>query len=481
MSSPMVTNTLASRLEAVLGSRYCSADLADRVAYSRDVSPLLLQMAAHGGIPPLPAVIVWPENAWQLGQIMHIAIEYGVAVTLYGGGSGIVGGAVAPDGIICDMKRFDQIGPVDEQSLTVEVGAGVVGRVLEDHLNALGYSSGHEPQSNNSATVGGWIAHRGAGFASTRYGKIEDRLLAVEAVLPNGEVVSTRVYNRAATGPDLKQLFLGGEGMLGAVTRATLAVHPIPPVRSWEAVQFESFAAGARFLRELLQREVRPAIVRLYDEMEARFLLEPVGLKGGESLLIIRLDGERELVEAEMSVLKRLVREHSTTLLGPAIGEKWWPIRFNTPYLVNPIRHGGIADSLDVGVNWAELPALYETMLARMREAVGPDGEVFGHLGHAYQNSTDLYMIFRSSRTDAPAEVVYGQVLEAAFSAADEHGATLSHHHGIGSVRAPFMDRFTGGPGIRVLRTLKRTLDPHNILNPGKLLTARIESNGDDL
>lgn len=465
-------------LVAAVGKQRCSRDVADLVAYSRDVSPLLLQQVAHGVIPSLPSAIIWPETTAQLAQVMQIINEQRFPLTLYGGGSGIVGGAVAPGAIICDMKRFDAIGSVDVVSQTVQVGAGVIGRVLENHLNDIGYSCGHEPQSNNSATVGGWIAHRGAGFASTRYGKIEDRVLALEAVLPNGKVLSTRTVNRAACGPDLKQFLLGGEGMLGAVTGATLAVHPLPATRSWDAVEFDSFASGADFLRRLLQCEVRPAIVRLYDEIEARFLYELVDQPRGKSLLIIRFDGDADLVAAERKVMHRLAVAASATVLGPEIGERWWPHRYNTPYLVNPIRAGGIADSLDVAVRWSALSDLYQNMLQDMQKAVGSDGEVFGHIGHAYENSTDLYMIFRSTRTDASPEVVYAEVLEAAFGAAARHGATLSHHHGIGAARAPWMKRFANEQEIALLRALKTFLDPNNVLNSGKLISTLPETSG---
>lgn len=457
-------------LVTAIGSQRCSRDLADLVGYSRDVSPLLLHKASQGAVPALPRAIVWPDTPTQLAQIMQVANDNQINVTLYGGGSGIVGGAVGAAGIVCDMKGFDTIEPVDEISQTVKVGSGVIGRVLEDRLNDLGWSCGHEPQSNNSATVGGWIAHRGAGFASTRYGKIEDRLLAIEAVLPNGEMFSTRISNRAASGPEIKQLLLGGEGALGAVTGATLAVHPLPERCTWDAVEFASFAEGADFLRRLLQREVRPAIVRLYDERESRFLYQLIDRPRGKSLLILRFDGDRDLVAADMKVLHRMAAAESVTVLGPQIGDTWWPTRHNTPYLVNPIREGGIADSLDVAVRWSALPDLYNSMLNDMEGAVGEHGEVFGHIGHAYENSTDLYMIFRSSRTDAPAEVVYAEVLEAAFGAAERHGATLSHHHGIGSSRAPWMERFVSVQELSVIRAVKAYLDPSNVLNPGKLL-----------
>jgi len=211
-------------LRDLLTAARVSTDPLPNAAYARDAFPLAIKAAANGKTGP--QVVVWPETTAEVVSIVNIARAARVPIVPYGGGSGIVGGALDPcGGIVVDMKRMRRVIAIDPVSYTVTVQPGILGERLESLLNARGLTTGHYPQSLRSSTVGGWVAHRGVGTFSTKYGKVDDLLVSLEVVLPNGDTLRTRTVPQSAAGPDLKRLFLGSEGTLGIITEVTLRVH----------------------------------------------------------------------------------------------------------------------------------------------------------------------------------------------------------------------------------------------------------------
>ncbi|MGH7899807.1 MAG: FAD-binding oxidoreductase, partial [Candidatus Binatia bacterium] len=213
-----------------------------------------------------PAAVVLPGSTDDVAAVLEIAATERVAIVPFGAGSGVCGGAVAPDGAwVVDLREMNRIGPLEETALLVSSQAGVMGAELERWLRGRGFTMGHFPQSIDISTVGGWVATRSAGQLSTKYGNIEDMLLAFEAVLPGGKVVRTRAVPRSACGPDLRALFLGSEGTLGILTEATFRVHPVPPATARGGHSFADIHAGLEAIREIVRAGWRPAVVRLYD------------------------------------------------------------------------------------------------------------------------------------------------------------------------------------------------------------------------
>jgi alkyldihydroxyacetonephosphate synthase len=361
---------------------------------------------------------------------------------------------------------------------------------LENALAARGLTTGHLPQSIHSSTVGGWIAHRAAGIASTKFGKIETIVRGVRVVLADGSILETSAVPASANGPMLHTLFFGAEGTLGIVAEATLAVQPLPAERRWVAYGFASDAAAAgdpraadsAFLRSLevvrrvLRRGYRPAIVRAYDPAEAGPLLTLAGVDpdaghGTRALLIVGAEGESPLVAAELAAVAREAADASGTDLGPGPAEAWSAGRFDTTWLLEAVRApGSIGDALEVAASWRRLPGVYVAMRAAMREACGPSGTVFAHLSHAYPDGGNLYMIFRTEQgSDRAAIERYPTVVDAALGACLAAGGTVSHHHGIGLGKARWFEREVGPVGLSVIRRQKLALDPAGLLNPGKL------------
>lgn len=468
-SPPPLSQTHLATLRRMLGDEgRVSTLLADRVAYAHDASPVALRRAAAGELPHMPAAVVWPASAREIAALLRWAQQAAVPVTPFGSGSGIVGGALGqPRGITLDLTRLDRLVAIDDISLLARVQPGINGQRLEDLLNRQGFTLGHFPQSLRASTLGGWIAHRAAGVASTRYGKIEDLVEALEVVLPTGEIVRTRAVPRSATGPDLDQLFIGAEGAFGIVTEATLAIRPRPAVRQWQAYSVDSFPLAVDAIRRVIQQDLRPAIVRLFDAEEA---VPYVGhADPGAVLLLWGCEGSADLVAYELRHIRATCAPVAQRDLGHGPGEQWWRHRFSTSGLLHTIQSPhGIADALEISATWRQLPAIYDRMRAEMLEAAGPGGRVFGHVSHVYPSGGNLYMIFHAHAAgDAAIPALYDRILGAAFTACLAEGGSLSHHHGVGATKARWLQDEHGAAGLALLHRLQRALDPAGIMNPG--------------
>jgi alkyldihydroxyacetonephosphate synthase len=468
-------SNLLDDLTRLLEPKNFSVDTIDRLAYSHDAFPLALKRAVHDQPFSLPDVVVFPDNAEQIRALFRVAQAHKVPIIPYGDGSGIVGGALPiRGGIIVDLKRLSHIGDIDTVSQLVAVGAGVNGQRLEDHLNERGYTTGHYPQSLRSSTLGGWIAHRAIGTASTRYGGIEGLVSGMDVILPNGERLELRPRPRSSTGPDFRQMFLGSEGAFGIVTEATLRIRRLPEARRWLAFTFPEFDQGLDSIRAVMQADLRPAVLRLYDAEEGAHLLEATGLASGACLLFMTCEGYAEQVAWESGQIERMILESGGQKITTKPAEYWWNRRFSTTGLLNALHKPcGVADALEVAGSWRELPEIYNAMRDDMRRALGfPErpGKVFGHLSHAYRDGANLYMIFWSEAEskDYIAET-YNRTLDAAFRACLKYGGTLSHHHGVGLAKAKWMPLECGATGMALLNSLKQIIDPTNICNPGKL------------
>jgi len=241
----------------------------DRVTYSKDYWPITLRWLLDGKLPALPDCIVWPENVQQVTEILRLANREKIPIVPFGEGSGVVGGAIPiRGGIVVDMKKMDSVVEIDDLGLMVTVQPGINGMNLERYLNRKGYTMGHIPQSIYCSSLGGWLACRAAGQFSTKYGKIEDMVVALEAVLPDGTIIKSKPVPRSSTGPQVEQLFLGSEGRFGIITEATLKIWPYPEERSMLSFAFDDVDHALEAVRKIMRKNVYPAVVRIYDKNE---------------------------------------------------------------------------------------------------------------------------------------------------------------------------------------------------------------------
>lgn len=456
-----VDDAVAARLAAVCAVAATEDAL---VAASRDWWPLALVWTAEGTAQPLAALVATPTDKAQVAGVLRICDEARVPVTVAAGRSGVCGASVpVHGGVVLDLTALDGVVDVDDTSLVLRVRAGTFGMALEETLRREhGMTIGHFPQSIDISTVGGWLACRGAGQKSTRYGKIEDMVTGLEVVLADGRVLHTGGAPRAAVGPDLTQLFVGSEGTLGVVTEANLRLHPAPDAEIRGAWRPPSFAAGLAATRRVVQRGATPAVVRLYDGVEAErnFALDAA------PLLLVLDEGDPIVVGAT----ERIVHDECAdfTRADDALVAHWLEHRNDVSALGQAIGAGLVVDTMEFAGSWSVLDALHDDVCAAL---LATDGVLAAsaHLSHAYTDGGCLYFTFGGLPDDgATREQVYVAAWDAATGAALRPGVALSHHHGVGLNRARFARDALGG-GLDVLAAIKAALDPHGILNPGKL------------
>lgn len=456
-------------LMQIVGTEYVLVDEASRVVYSRAVGPREFKRFQGGETSYLPKAILQPGTTEEISAILHVANRYGFTVTPFGGGSGLVEGTALPGTVIVDMKRFDRI-EVDSVNCTVSAGAGVLGRHLEEALNQQGFTSGHFPQSLNSATVGGFVATAAVGTFSGRYGKMEDIVVGLEAVLPSGSVLQVRPIPRRSTGPHLEALLIGSEGALAIITQAELKIRQLPEERVWQAYTLADTPTGLKALRTMIQAGISPAVVRLYDEAEAATRLRRFGLQEGQALLILGFEGPRGLVDWQTTAAHAWIGQRGGEAQDEQVALDWYTGRFDSSSIVrgnHPLT--GVSDALEVAASWKDIESVWRMMRAGLAPLAHT---IHCHFSHIYENECSVYVIFMAEAGgDDPQYGIerYDACLKAAMEACLQAGGSISHHHGVGRTKSPWLQQEHGVSGWEVFQALKRTLDPNNILNPGSL------------
>lgn len=466
----------------------------DRIVYGRDLWPRdLIRLRAHDVAREGPRVVVWPRSQEEVQKLVGYASDTGTPIVPFGAGSGVCG-AIAPSRrtLVVDVKRLSGFRVEPERGF-VSAGAGMLGITLENELAALGYTVGHFPSSILCSTVGGWLAARGAGQCSGRYGKIEDMTVGLDAVLGSGALVE---MNWRSGGPNLAPLMIGSEGTLGIITRARLRLHPLPESRAFSGYSFADVESGWQALREMYQRGLRPAVARLYDALDSslhaaskskssagpsgvlraalrvpwainRVVRALEGTLLRHCQLVLIFEGDPSQAAEDSQHARRICSSHGARDLGEAPARTWLEHRYSVSYRQSPIfRAGAFSDTMEVAAPWSKLKAVYE----EVRRALGRYVIVLAHLSHVYPDGCSIYFTFSASTdSDEKALALYDELWPEALRAAIGAGATLSHHHGVGRNKRPLIGAELGD-AVELLRSLKGAWDPSGVLNPGCLL-----------
>jgi alkyldihydroxyacetonephosphate synthase len=462
-----VDDRLFERLRAVCAK--VDADDASLVDAGRDWWPLAILWATAGTVPGRPAVVVRPTDATEVSAVLAVCNEAGVPVTPMAGRSGVCGASVPVfGGVSLDLCELRGVVSVDDVSLLVDARAGTFGVDLEAELRAEhGVTLGHWPQSVELSTVGGWLACRSAGQYSTRYGKIEDMVVGLDAVLADGSTVHTGGWPRAAIGPDLTQLFVGSEGTLGVITSGRLRVHPVPSEERRLAFGFASFGDGLEACRRSLRRGATPAVLRLYDHVESARTFGA----NDTCVLIVLDEGDPVLVEAMAHVVTEECARGDAEPLDDELVERWLEHRNDVSALATLARRHIVVDTIEIAARWSALLPIYDHALARLRSLDGTLA-ASAHQSHAYGDGACLYFTFAGQGPNPEdlgwAEAYYRQAWRVVMEATTARGGAISHHHGVGLNRARFLAPALGD-AFGTLVGLKAALDPKGILNPGKL------------
>ena len=481
------------RLVAVVGAENVRDAREDRIGHAVGRSYPDLVRIRSGDASSAPDAVVLPGSAEQVAAALAACAEQRVAVVPFGGGTSVVGG-VEPvrDGMAAavslDLGRLDSAVEVDRTSLTARLDAGLFGPEAERRLGAEGVTLGHFPQSFEYSTVGGWVAPRSAGQASTGYGRIDELVEAVRCVTPVGEI-GTRAVPASAAGPSLRELLVGSEGVLGVICEATVRVRPAPAFRRYEGWSFASFAEGCDAFRVMEQAEASADVNRLSDEAETG-LSRAMGSSGSRAeglgkrylrlrghehgcIAILGFEGEEEDVERRRRHTAGLLRAGGGISIGPRPGEAWLRSRYSGPYLRDELLDRRVmGETLETATSWANLESLHAAVADALRKTLGERGTpalVMCHVSHLYPSGASLYFTFLARQED-DAMAQWRAAKTAASEAILAGGGTITHHHAIGRDHREWMRAEVGELGIELIRAAKERLDPAGIMNPGKLL-----------
>lgn len=425
---------------------------------------------------PVPAadIAVSPGTTAEVERVVQIASDYRMPIVTRGGGSGTQGGTLAPyGGLSLDVSRLNRILDIDEDSLVVTAEAGLEGPVLEETLNERGLTLAHYPGSYHlGATLGGYLAARGSGVVSTKYGKAEDQVLQVEVVVPPGKTFKTLPVPSHAAGPDLLQVLVGSEGTLGVMTSVAMRIEHLPQRREFLSFAFPDVFSGIEAGRLIMTKRLRPSVIRLYDTADSVKLQDWVGTPFTGNLMVIMCDGDDELVDYETRAITALAELVGGRSLGPEVGEIWWEGKYE-PYAEGklpqpPVMYG----TFDTVARFRDIPGIYRAKKELIETKFADVGVRYtAHFSHWFPWGTMIYdRFFIEEPPEDPAEALalHDRLWDAGVLASIEHGGTINEHHGVGQKLGRFM-RPQYGKGFDVLRAMKHAWDPDGIMNPGKL------------
>ena len=462
------TDSVLKKLQKIVPNGVSTGET-DRIIYSKDYMPISLRWFIDGKLPSLADCIIWPETTNQVARVLSLASSKKIPVIPYGDGSGVLGAAIpVHGGIIIDCKKMDKILDIDDQGLMVTAETGVNGMILERKLNQNGYTLGHIPQSLYCSSLGGWIACKAAGQFSTKYGKIEDMLIALEAVLPDGTIISSKAVPRSSTGPAVERLFLGSEGRFGIVTKATLKIWPYPEKKVLSSFVFDNIQQSLDAVRKIMRNNIFPAVVRIYDKNETlRHFYEFAEAKD-KIMLVLLMEGNRQLVSLEEKISTEICEKNNGVFCGEKPVKRWLKTRFSVRESSDFTPRGFIFDTVEISVSWKDAKKMYEEMIRAMRSVKGVV-VASAHASHFYPQGVCFYFTFGgvSPKKIDPFEF-YKSMWDVMMKTCIAHQGSISHHHGIGILRSKWLTEEMGNR-FDMLSSIKDALDPHHIMNPGKM------------
>lgn len=471
-------DALLDGLRALVGAEHVLVDDATRTLRTRGKSTPDLLRARAGDLRDAPDAVVRPDGHAEVEAVLAWAAAHRVAVVPFGGGTSVTGGLAARRegfaGVVSlDLVRMKRLLAVDEVSMTATLEPGLRGPEAEALLGAHGLTLGHYPQSFRHASIGGFAATRSSGQSSAGYGRFDAMVVGFTAATPTGSLrLGSSPAN--AAGPDLRQLLLGSEGAFGVITSVTVRVRRAPAVTSYEGWRWPSFDAGSDAMRVLAQAGLLPTVLRLSDESETAInLADPSSIGGAEDpgcLMVAGYEGTDEHVAARRAAVTAVLTDLGGTPLGTEPGEKWVHGRFDGPYLRDALLdHGVLVETLETATFWSGRERLYADVRAALASTLGDGALVLCHVSHVYETGCSLYFTVAARQADDP--LAQWQAAKAAASdAIIAAGATITHHHAIGTDHKPWFAQEIGHVGVRVLRAVKAELDPTGILNPGVLI-----------
>jgi alkyldihydroxyacetonephosphate synthase len=456
----------------------------------------------YGQLGRIPDLVVYPETEEQVAGLVEAAKKYDVTLIPYGGGTNVT------DALRChahekrmiasvDMTRMNRILWIDKKNQLACIQAGAVGRHIMSELRKYGVTMGHEPDSVEFSTLGGWIATNASGMKKNRYGNIEDIVLDVTVATAAGALERTASSPRESVGMDLRRLMFGSEGTLGIVTSAVVKIFPLPEIQEYGSVLFPTFEDGFAFMYDLFREAAPPASVRLVDNLQFQFglALKPAStglgkvksqlerlfvtkIKGFEPFKMVActlvFEGSRQEVALQQSDLYRIAARHRGMKAGGENGRRGYQLTYSIAYIRDFLmNYYIIAESFETSVSWTDALRLCENVKRRLHEEYSRrnlPGKPFvtARVTQLYRTGVCIYFYFGFYfKGIANPQDVYLELENIARDEILNSGGSLSHHHGVGKLRRAFLPRIMSPATLSLKRELKKSLDPSDVFGAG--------------
>jgi alkyldihydroxyacetonephosphate synthase len=499
--APRIGDELLAQLRGIVGEENAVGEDEDRIVHTYGKSIRDLMRLRGNDLPRVPDVVLYPADEAEVQQVVDAAVAADAVLIPFGGGSNIAGSLQAPEDesrpvISLDLGRLNQVLDVDEESGLARIQAGTLGPDIEAQLNPRGWTLGHFPDSFTHSTMGGWVATRSSGMQSDKYGDIADITRGLRMVMP-GRVLDLRGLPSTSSGPSVREMVLGSEGRLGVITEVTAQVHRLPEQRLILGYLFPSFAAGVAAMHEISESDAAPSVTRVSDAGETRFSFSTQKKKSGVSisglvskglfkvlerrgwdlstvcLSFVGYEGGPDHVSRQKSIVKKIIGKHGGVVLGKGPGALYDQKKFDTPYIRDfLLDRGAAADVSETAAPWAQLVPMYDNVTAAARKAfaqIGVQGWIMCHLSHSYHSGACLYFTFAFKHDGNEPLARYDVVKSAIQQAFIDNRGTLSHHHGVGTEHAPWLEQDISPAGVHLMEGLFAGVDPGRNLNPGKI------------
>lgn len=500
---PVVNAAFAAALAAELPAGRSSDDPRERLLHSHGQTTVdEVYQVLYTHLDRVADLVVWPETHEEAAALVRLAAEYDVCLVPYGGGTSVSAALKLPADetrmiVSVDMRRMDAIEWIDRENMRACVQAGITGKHLEERLAAQGLTCGHEPDSVELSTLGGWIATNASGMKKNRYGNIEDIVENVTLVTPEGVVEHLSNMPRVSMGVEPVRLAFGSEGNLGLITRAVLKIHALPEVKEYGSYVFRDFETGTAFLYDLMRTGALPASIRLVDNVQFRFgqalKARPTGqeklmsriqqtvlesVKGFDlrqmSAATVVMEGSAAEVAYQKAEIKRIAARHGGVSGGSHNGQRGYMLTYAIAYIRDFLTdYHIIGETYETTVPWDRIHdviSAVEKRATEMHREFGLPGKsyVSPRITQLYHTGVCIYFThgFSTRGVENP-DRAFAAIEHAMRETIMANGGSISHHHGVGKLRRDFVPQTLTPAAVDLLREVKAAADPGNVFGIG--------------
>lgn len=468
-------------------------------AYGKSYRDLL--RARNGKFNIVPDVVLFPKSSKDVQNILQFATNHDALVIPFGGGSNIVGGVEFVKRskklkISVDMKLMNKLIDLDRLSMQATFGAGILGPDLEERLAHYDMTLGHFPDSFQFSTLGGWVATRSAGMQSDKYGKIEDMVIGLKLITPQGEMI-VRATPKSSNGIDLKHMIIGSEGILGIISEITVKVHEKPKRRKIVGFFFPDFESGVKAILKGKRAGISPSLLRLNDSEKTRMSLafkeKSMPHKKVISnliknylgnvkrydldklcMLLVGFEGSKKEIDQQYEKLEKIYKSAGAFALGEGVSKTFDETKYDFPYVRDFIMdHNCVADVSETATNWDNLLNLYNKVrngVLALEKELNRKILIACHISHTYHTGASLYFTWGAQALGSDHLKCYDLIKSKTEELFVKYDATVSHHHAVGYEHKKWLKEEIGELGISTIKHMKKSVDKSNMMNPGKII-----------